>query len=181
MTRARLFSLAALLVLALAPRAAQAQSRQDQQMQQDIRIVQEQVQLLRSAVAALADQMKATNAKLDAQAETVVKNHADDSDTLRSLQSKVTALAQTISEYSRQISQVGAELPSIKAGLEQQQKQLDKILAMLAPPAPTAPGNVNTGTPPASGTPLPPSPGPAFRLAMSYYTDGDFASAAKAF
>lgn len=181
MTPLRVFPAAVLLGILLAPVATPAQSRQDLQILEDLRMLQEQVQLLRSAIAALAEQAKATNARLDAQADLVRTLHADDKDALRNLQAQVDALAEKMSLYSQQVSRFGAEIPSVRASLDQQQKLLDRILATVAVPAPTAPGDVNTGAPAPAGTPLPASPGAAFRQAKDIYFGGDYELAAKTF
>jgi tol-pal system protein YbgF len=184
MTTARLVSTALLLGLALAPARAAAQSRQEvQQMQvlQELRMLQEQVQQLRGAVAALAEQAKATNTRLDLQAETVRTNHANDSATLKSVQDQVSALGEKMNLYTQQVGQLGAEIPSLRAGQQLQQKSLDKILTLVSGPTPTSPADASAGAPPAPGTQLPPSPSEAFKQAKDFYFSGDYTLAAQAF
>jgi tol-pal system protein YbgF len=181
LTKLRLLSAAAVLGVALAPVAIPAQSRQDQQMLQELRILQEQVQQLRTAVAALAEQTKATNARLDNQETLVRTNHADDSDTLRAVKAQVDALSERVNQYAQQVGRFGAEITSLRAGLDQQQKSLDKIMSLLVVPPPTAPADVNIGAPPPAGTPLPPSAAAAFQYARGLYASGPQELAVAAF
>jgi len=180
MTKLRLVSSAVILCVALAPAAARAQSRQDLQMMEDVRMLVEQVQQLKSAVAALAEQSKAVNTRLDQQADIVRTNHANDSDTLRAIQSQVDALAEKMNVYALQVNRFGAEIPSLRAGLDEQQKTLNEVKSLLTVPVPTAPADVSAGTAPATGTGLPQSPAAAFRQARSFYAS-DYALAVQAF
>src|SRR6478735_2211195 len=84
-TRSIIF-LVAMTALAL---PASAQSRDQQQIFADLRILQEQVQQLRVAVNALAEQTKATNTRIDAQAEAARKNYADELQLVRELSASV--------------------------------------------------------------------------------------------
>jgi tol-pal system protein YbgF len=181
MTNVRVSPAVALLVFALMPVAAQAQSRQEMQVLEDLRMLQEQVQQLRGAVAALAEQAKAANTRLDLQAEMIRTNHANDSATLASVQTQVTALGEKMSLYSQQVGRFSAEIPSLRAGQEQQQKALDKIVSLLVVPAPTSPADVSAGAPPALGTQLPASPTAAFTQAKNLYAQGDYPLAVTAF
>jgi TolA-binding protein len=173
---------ALILGLALAPSAIGAQSKQDLQTQQDIRMLQQQIQELRLAVAALAEQAKATNAKLDGQVDLMRKNNADQSSTLQTVQTQANALVEKLNSYTQELQRFSSEIPSIRKGLAQQQTTLDKIVGLMAVPAPTASGNVDRGTPPPPGTVLPGSPGQAFQQAKSFYTVGtDYEMAAQTF
>jgi len=178
MTRARMF-IAGLLAGSLLAAVVHGQSRQDQQVLEDLRMLQEQVQLLRSAVAALAEQVKAANAHLDAQAETTRTNYANDSQTLKSLQTDVTALGQKTDVYAQQVGRFGAEIPNIRKGLEQQQDQLNKIQSLIAVPVPTPSADTSTGAPAAPGAVLPPSPAAAFLQAKDFWARGTYDLAIK--
>src|SRR5262249_37055430 len=82
------------------PALAGAQSREQQQIFAELRILQEQVQQLKSAVNALAEQAKAANAKADAQAEASRKSYADQLQLVRELSSSVDALGQKVQSNS---------------------------------------------------------------------------------
>src|SRR6185436_20684728 len=148
---------ALILALALDPIAIGAQSKQDLQTQQDIRMLQEQIQQLRLAIAALAEQAKATNAKLDGQVELMRTNNANQSQTLSSVQTQANALVEKLNQYTQELQRFSSEIPSIRSGLQQQQKTLDKIVALMEVPSPTSPANALAGTPQAPGTTLPAS------------------------
>jgi len=174
--------IALLLVIALAPVSVGAQSRQESQILQDMRILQEQVQQLRLAVAALAEQTKAAIAKVDSQTELLRTNYANESQTLGNVQKDVGAMVERLNLYSQQVGRLGAEIPAIRQGLDQHQKTLEQILARVDVPSPTPTANTLSGTPPAPGTPLPPSPSAAFTHAKGIYAAGlDYELAAKSF
>jgi TolA-binding protein len=173
---------ALLLALALTPAVARAQSRQESQILQDMRILQEQVQQLRLAVAALTEQTKAALAKVESQTELTRTNHANESQTLAAVQTDVKALSERLNLYSQQVGRLGAEIPAIRAGMEQQQKSLEKLVTLVEVPTPTAPTNAITGTPPPSTTPLPASPSTVFTHAKGIFASGqDYEMAARAF
>src|SRR5689334_12511261 len=162
---ARWTRIVVILALALAPVAIGAQNKQDLQMQQDIRVLQQQIQELRLAIAALAEQTKATNAKLDGQVDLVRKNNADQSQILNSVQTQANALVTKLDQYTQELQKLSAQVPGIREGLEQQQKPLDRLLSLIDVPAPTSPANATAGTPAGPGTSLPQSPGAAYQQA----------------
>src|SRR6185503_15388779 len=110
---------------------------------QDIRALQQQIQELRLAIAALAEQAKATNAKLDGQVDLMRTNNANQSQVLSSVQTQANTLVEKLNQYTQELQRFSAEIPSIRNGLQQQQKTLDKILALIDVPAPTSPANAS--------------------------------------
>src|SRR4029077_13732491 len=68
----------AVLVLSLAiARPAAAANKEHQQLMADLRMLQEQTQLLQTALATLTEALKAVNARLDQQADASRKTSAD--------------------------------------------------------------------------------------------------------
>src|SRR6478752_7299568 len=177
-TRSIIF-LVAMTALAL---PASAQSRDQQQIFADLRILQEQVQQLRVAVNALAEQTKATNTRIDAQAEAARKNYADELQLVRELSASVEALGQKVQSNSAQVTKLSQELPPLRDGLN-----------MLQPMTPADP-NASTGAAGATGAPppaggsappgsaaIPPSPATYWNAAMGYYAVGQWDLAVEAF
>jgi tol-pal system protein YbgF len=196
MTSSRPFVLLLVVLFAL-PAVAHAQNREQQQMFADLRILQEQVQQLRLAVNTLVEQQKATNAKLDAQAEQTRKDYADQLQLVRELSSTVEALGQKVSSNSAQVTKLSQELPPLRDGLNMLQQMIAQIQSQLQPMAATDPnasagaGERNTGAggpPPGSPPPqggnsaaLPPSPSTYWNSAMGYYAGGQWDLAVEAF
>lgn len=177
------------------PALARAQSREQQQIFAELRVLQEQVQQLRTAVTALADQQKAANTRADAQAETARKNYADELQLVRELSSSVDALGQKVQSNSAQVTKLSQELPPLRDGLNMLQQLISQIASQLQPMAAADPnasagaaGGPPGGPPPAGGTPpstggasIPPSPGTYWNAAMSYYAVGQWDLAVDAF
>jgi tol-pal system protein YbgF len=170
-----------LVCLALSSAAPRAQSRQDQQLLADLRMLYEQVQQLRLAVSALAEQTKATNARLDSQVEVARKNHADETALVTALQASLDGLSERVNQNATQVGRLSTELPAIRQGLSMLTQLASQTLAQLTVPPPTA--TVDAGAPPA--TPpvanLPPSPASYWNQATGYYAIGQYESAIAAF
>jgi len=106
----RLLNLTLLAVLAL-PAAAAAQNREHQQIFADLRILQEQTQLLRVAVAELVESLKAINSRVDEQSNLTRKLFADQgvqigglTDNARILREKLDATNVSLSKDAEAIS-----------------------------------------------------------------------------
>jgi tol-pal system protein YbgF len=173
------------------PALARAQSREQQQIFAELRVLQEQVQQLRTAVSALAEQQKSANARMDAQAEASRKNYADELQLVRELSSSVDALGQKVQSNSAQVTKLSQELPPLRDGLNMLQQLISQIASQLQPmaaPDPNAAAGVAGGganpvnaPPPASGGSIPPSPSTYWNAAMGYYASGQWELAVDAF
>jgi tol-pal system protein YbgF len=158
-----------------------AQSRQELQVLTDLRLLHEQLQQLRLALAALADQSRTASGRLDAQADLTRKNHADTSLTLESVRRATDTLSERLSQASAQTSQFAQELPAIRKAQADQQRLLDQILTQLTVASPTDPANASTGTPTAPASSSPTATARATYLqANSYYAAGDYELAVRA-
>lgn len=181
--------------LAATPAAAAAQSREQQQIFAELRVLQEQVQQLRTAVNALAEQQKAANARMDAQADASRKNYADELQLVRELSSSVEALGQKVQSNSAQVTKLSQELPPLRDGLNMLQQLISQIASQLQPMAaadPNASATGGGGPPPGANPPqktpaptgggsIPPSPATYWNSAMSYYAVGQWDLAVDAF
>ncbi len=163
---AHLAATTAAVWLAAAPAPAAAQNREHQQMAAELRVLQEQQQLLSGALAQVVDSIKALAGRIDDATGVTRKGFADqelrttalssdlglirertqDTDTrLRSLRDEVDALRSTLTALQNQLTQMAQAPPP----------SLDPVeLAGPSPaPAPAAP----TGAPPPSTAGLSPS------------------------
>jgi tol-pal system protein YbgF len=184
MNSPRVFGLALVTLVCLATAGPRAQSREQLQVMADMRILQEQGQQVRLAVAQLADQLKTLAGTLGDQAGVTTKQTADSLALVRDMQRTIDALGQQLSANTLQVQRFKEEIETLRQGqvlLQQQQSQMFQQLLTLSSLAPqTNPGGTppapppSTGTPPAGGStgaaePLPSSPEALFHSANSQY------------
>ncbi len=188
----RLLPAAGLLVAMLValPASAGAQNREHQQMFADLRMLQEQTQLLRAAVAELATALKAVNTRVDEQAALTRKLFADQGVQIGSLTDTARVLREKLDATNVSLSKDAHEMETIRQELANQRTLLTQIITMLTPAPtpvdPTAPGAAGvTGaagaTPPTGGAVTPPAlppppqnPQRAFDSAFGDYATGRF-------
>jgi TolA-binding protein len=163
---ARVIAAMAAVWLAAGPTRAAAQNREHQQMAAELRVLQEQQQLLSGALAQVVDTIKALAGRIDDATGVTRKGFADqelrtnalssdlgqirertqDSDTrLRSLRDEVDALRSTLTALQNQLTQMAQAPPASLDPVE--------LSGPTTGPAPAAP----SGPPPASTAGLSPS------------------------
>lgn len=178
----RILAVVTLACLGAAPAAAQ--NREHVEIFADLRMLQEQVQKLQLAVNTLAQQLSATNERLDKQAGDSLKYAADQKLVIDSLQASLREMAERLSESTVGVSRVNSEIKALRDGLSQQQALLNQILSLLQTnlSATTPPGGTGhaPGAPAGGGT-LPPSPGAYWDAAWGYYASSKYAEAILAF
>jgi TolA-binding protein len=172
--RATFFLSCAALVALAAPAAAQ--NKVETQLFLEIRTLQSQVAQLTAAVNAINEHVNKTDAKVEAQANTVIKGFADQKLLIDGIATTQRSLSELQNEGSVRLLQLNQELKAIREGLGLQQTMLNQILAQLPQPGaaaattdPNAPAGAN---PPATGKPaagLPPSPGEYYAAASAYF------------
>lgn len=178
-----LIGCAALLIV---PATASAQNRIEQQLFLEIRTLQSQVQQLTAAINAVNEHLGKTDAKVDAQANSMTKGFADQKVLIDGIASSQRTLSELQNGDSTRLLQLNQEMKAIREGLSLQQTLLNQILSQL----PSAqPGNTGTpvdpnapATPPAPtgakpGSGLPPSPGEYYRAAFGYFWSGSLPEA----
>lgn len=182
-----------ILVLLALPATAAAQNREHQQIFADLRMLQEQTQLLRVAVAELAASLKAVNTRVDEQANLTRKLFADQGVQIGSLTENARILREKMDATNVSLSKDAHEMETIRQELATQRTLLTQIITMLTPvPVPGDPSNptaagaagVAGATPPAgTGTTAPPpvqlppppqNPQRAFDTAFGDYATGQF-------
>src|SRR4051812_41403706 len=97
--------LATSMVAALlcAARPASAQNRVDQQVFLDLRALQEQNQQLKLTVNSLLEQLKTTNARLDAEASARSKSFADQQTLINTVNSALSTLQENVRDNKVQV------------------------------------------------------------------------------
>ena len=196
MTRTATMAAVAMIgVLAVAGPAA-AQNRTEMQIFADLRMLHEELQQMQLMVNALAEQLKATNARLDKQQTDQLKGFADQRVEIDALTNTLSRLSERVSDNSVRVGQVGSELSSIRGGIGILNTMLNQILQLLQPPAsglsadPAAPPPTGAvplpgGTPPATITAAPgstpQSPIAAYSQAQGLYMQGKYDLAVERF
>ncbi|MEZ5320175.1 MAG: tetratricopeptide repeat protein [Vicinamibacterales bacterium] len=146
------------------PAPARAQNNTDRQIMADMRMLHEELQQARLLIATLADQLKATTARLDAVEQTVVKGFANQKLDIDEMTSTTTRLSDKVSENSVRVGQFASELTSIREGIGISNTMLNQILQLIQPPPtmidpatgePVLPTNPANPTGPPPPTPLP--------------------------
>jgi len=191
-----------LALLLTLPAAAAAQNREHQQLFADLRMLQEQVQRIQLAINTLAEQVQATNARLDEQDAATRKAFADQQYRVGVIDETLGTLREKLNDNTVRVSQLIQEMDSVRQGIEILQTLLNQIIVQTTPltpedpmlagdPALTGPPPVTGGaaagdpvgppTPPPGVPDLPPSPSTAYQYGFSLYVSGDHTLAIEAF
>ena len=195
-TALRMALVAGFVACAVSP--ASAQRRELQQMAADIRILQEQTQLLQNALSGLTDALKAVNQRIDEQTGVTRKTFADAKLQSETMGSDIRVVRERVDDTNVRITSLSQEVESLR----------DAIAAMPVPApvtdpaltgAPGVPGADPTaagasplpgsGAAPASPVPTPAtpagpnamSPGRLYDLAWADYTAGNYDLAVEGF
>jgi tol-pal system protein YbgF len=116
-----------------------AQSRQEQQMAAELRMLQEQQQQLALAAAQLADAIKALHPRFDEHSDAMRKGQAN-------LELTIKNMANDLSVIRAQTQDTGTRLGSLKDEIEALRKTVEALpatIAQMIPPAPVAPIDPN--------------------------------------
>jgi tol-pal system protein YbgF len=171
------------VLVCLAAVPAAAQNRVDLQLMADVRMLHEEMQRLQLSLNAVVDQIKTTNARIDAQAEEVRKGFANEGVAIGEIRNSVRTLGERENESMVNVSRLTQEMKSIRDGLTVQNTMLNSIISLLQTPAdpnaavarPTEPGAPPTAPPtaatppPTGGSSIPPSPSTYYSAAFGYY------------
>jgi len=176
------------------PASAAAQNRAETQLLLELRALQEQVQKMQLTVNQLAEKLKTTDSRLDAQANDTRKGFADQKLLIDSIAAGLRTLNERENEGSVRIAQFSQELRAIREGLASQQTTLGEIANLLQPlsaaafaaaaatstamtdPATAAAQTGSSGAgPPLSKPPvIPPNPTAYYNTAFGYYYAGQW-------
>ena len=174
MKRIPVFALTAMLA-SLAP-SASAQNREHQQMTADVRMLQEQTQLLATTLATLnqvinqtlMESLKAINARLDQASDASRKAFADQKLLIDNIEEGVRIVRERSSDTNVRIGELREELEALRGTVQALQQ------AVAAPPPfvdPAAPNDPNA-PPVAAGPEQPVPPTPALSPASAPSTAG---------
>ena len=197
----RFFCGAALVTAILWPVPGAAQNREHQQLFADLRMLQEQTQQLRLAIASLTEALTKVGARVDDQANVTRKLFADQGLVIGALTDNARILREKLDATNVSMSKDAHELETMRQELTTQRQLLTQIIALVTPPpvvidpmatpAPGAkPGAGTTTNPPApTATPVPTptvppppqNPQRAFDAAFGDYARGDFEMAIAGF
>ena len=152
MTHKILAALVAGILLA-ASSPAYAANKEHQQLMADLRMLQEQSQLLQNLIGTVTDTLKAVNARLDQQSETNRKAFADQQLIITNLTNDVRVIREKLDDNNVRIGSLTQEVDSLRQSMQQMS------VRAAAPPEPVDPsapdGAATSGAVP---TPAPPPP-----------------------
>lgn len=189
---ARLCCGAAVVMSLSWPASAVAQNREHQQLFADLRMLQEQTQQLRVAIASLAEALTKVGSRVDEQGGATRKLFADQGVVIGALTDNARILREKLDATNVSMSKDAHELETMRQELTAQRTLLTQIIALVTPapaavdPAAGAAAGVPTG-PPAATAPAPTVPPPpqnpqrAFDAAFGDYARGDFEMAIAGF
>ncbi|HEX7779445.1 MAG TPA: tetratricopeptide repeat protein, partial [Vicinamibacterales bacterium] len=164
---------------------AHAQNRTDMQMFADIRMLQETVQKLQLSVNILLEQLKATNAQVDANRNFAQKLHAEQVVQIKDIAQTVSVMNEKLADSSVNVLKLTQEMGSIRSAIAMQATLLNQILGLLQPPlSPTVPPGGGTGSEtaaPPPGASIPASPAAHYNDAWGYYTANKYELAIQAY
>src|SRR5205085_1197126 len=156
-----------LLGVTLLAAPASAANKEHQQLMADLRMLQEQAQVLQNLIGSVTETLKAVNTRLDQQAETTRKAFADQKLVIDNLTNDVRVIREKLDDNNVRIGSLTQEVDSLRQSLQ----QAPRSTATAEPDA--------TGVPPTAGgtsTPPPPpvgvSPKSLFDSAQSDYFAG---------
>ena len=163
--------LGVILLAAAAP--AHAANKEHQQLMADLRMLQEQSQLLQNLIGSVTDALKAVNARLDQQAETTRKAFADQKLVIDNLTNDVRVIREKLDDNNVRIGSLTQEVDSLRQSVQQIGSRPSSTNDSAPPSAGSTPG----GQPQSGGPPAPAvgqSPQKVFDSALSDYYAGQY-------
>jgi tol-pal system protein YbgF len=166
-------TLAIFSLLMLTPRPAAAANKEHQQLMADLRILQEQSQLLQNMLGTLGDTLKAVNTRLDQQAEASRRAVADEKLLVETLANDLRVVREKVDDNNVRVGSLSQEVDALRQLVQQ---ALSRLTAP-APADPGAPASTSSGaaTPPAASTTTASSgasPTKTYDQAFGDYTSG---------
>src|SRR5712692_11102471 len=115
------FSGALVAVLAVLATAspANAANKEHQQLMADLRMLQEQSQLLQNLIGSVTDALKAVNTRLDQQGETNRKAFADQKLVIDNLTNDVRVIREKLDDNNVRIGSLTQEVDSLRQSMQQ--------------------------------------------------------------
>jgi TolA-binding protein len=162
------------VILLSAASPASAANKEHQQLMADLRMLQEQSQLLQNLIGSVTEALKAVNTRLDQQAETTRKAFADQKLVIDNLSNDVRIVREKLDDSNVRIGSLTQEVDSLRQSMQQVgSRPTASSDAPDSAPAGTVPG----GAPPTTAAPSPSvnvSPKQLFDSAMGDYYAGQY-------
>ena len=175
MTNRLLRPLAALVLSLSLTNSAAAANKEHQQLMADIRMLQEQAQLLQNMLGTLTDTLKTVNARLDQQADANRKAFADQKLLIDNLTKDLGVVREKVDDNNVRVGSLSQEVDALRQ-LVQQALARPSTTSQIDPGGATAPGPVQTSSaaPPANPPPtaIGTSPTKAWEQAYGDYAAG---------
>src|SRR3954449_141134 len=152
MTQRAIGVLLGLTLLVGAASPASAANKEHQQLMADLRMLQEQSQILQNLIGSITETLKAVNTRLDQQAETTRKAFADQKLVIDNLTNDVRVIREKLDDNNVRIGSLTQEVDALRSSLQQMGTRPGG--AADSGDAPTA-GSVPGGTAPPSVSPAP--------------------------
>jgi tol-pal system protein YbgF len=172
----RLFRpLPALILTLLVATPASAANKEHQQVMADLRMLQEQAQLLQNMLGTLTDALKAVNARLDQQAEATRKSAADEKLLIDALTKDLSIIREKVDDNNVRVGSLSQEVDALRQLVQQALARSPAQTTDLTAPGATPPPPVGANTP--APTPAPPrlagaSPTKTYEQAYGDYAAG---------
>src|SRR5205085_693303 len=141
-----------LLGVTLLAAPASAANKEHQQLMADLRMLQEQAQVLQNLIGSVTETLKAVNARLDQQAETSRKSFADQKLVIDNLTNDVRVIREKLDDNNVRIGSLTQEVNSLRQSMQ----QMNARPSATADAEPPSPGVTPGGAP---STPAPARPG----------------------
>src|SRR5262252_5343286 len=138
----------ALLLTLLIASPASAANKEHQQLMADLRILQEQAQLLQNMISTLNEALKAVNARLDQQAETNRKSFADAKLLIDQLTKDLSIIREKVDDNNVRVGSLAQEVDALRQLVQQALSRQPGQAADLPPIGSTPPVADGASTPP---------------------------------
>jgi tol-pal system protein YbgF len=141
----------ALILTLLIASPASAANKEHQQLMADLRVLQEQAQLLQNMIGTLAEALKAVNARLDQQAEANRKSFADEKLLIDALTKDLSIIREKVDDNNVRVGSLAQEVDALRQLVQQALARQPGASTELSPAG---------GTPPPPDGTTPPAPAP---------------------
>src|SRR5882724_11291232 len=111
--------LLAIVLVAAAAAPLSAANKEHQQMMADLRMLQEQSQILQNLIGSVTETLKAVNTRLDQQAETTRKAFADQKLVIDNLTNDVRVIREKLDDNNVRIGSLTQEVDSLRQSMQQ--------------------------------------------------------------
>lgn len=168
----RIFGALLGVILLATASPAYAANKEHQLLMADLRMLQEQSQLLQNLIGSVTDTLKAVNTRLDQQAETTRKAFADQKLVIDNLTNDVRVIREKLDDNNVRIGSLTQEVDALRQSMQQMGSR-PSVTNESEPSAAGSPSGASTpagGQPPAVGA----SPQKVFDSAQSDYYSGQY-------